>query len=555
MRIPLRKKTVDEIAEYMDRCSHDPGGSDILEKKGISQKTGCIAGYDRISKSVVIPTNTGYVLYDENGACRFPDDIRPGIYGIENLKGEEPVFVTMSAIDGLAIADQGYAVISLNTVDTVETFIDTLKQPATSPHCILCINDKGILETLRTAFNVLKRAYSEKPFAIKSPVDFLNSDKSGFQSVLHSEIYKVKHPDPSNDKDSKGAEVVKPYQKYHENLASQHLTDYIHYVVDGGGTNCVPTGFTYFDKVIGGGLFPKMYCIGAMPTVGKTTFVMQIADNLARRGVDVMTFNLEMSHIDLIAKSVSRLTYDPKHPENARGELFVTSRNLWTESDKKNIIAAMQTYASFANHLSIYEGAMTVSDIYDRVREYMEITGKTPVVIIDYLQIIAPLRDNMSAKESVDTNVAVLLQMRREFKTPMIVISSFNRTSYTGVADMSAFKESGGIEYSADAALIMELGDVKHFSAGGKDATTNKVKVQNDAAMEGKDGIRNIKISFVKNRGNPVGKATKYAYRPEFNHFTEYPGIFSASKDTLESVNQSLNSKPRGGRGKKSYSE
>jgi replicative DNA helicase len=56
------------------------------------------------------------------------------------------------------------------------------------------------------------------------------------------------------------------------------------------------------------GLYEGLYIVGAMSSLGKTTFVTQIGDQIANNGTDVLIFSLEMSRYELMAKSISRLT-------------------------------------------------------------------------------------------------------------------------------------------------------------------------------------------------------------------------------------------------------
>ena len=70
-----------------------------------------------------------------------------------------------------------------------------------------------------------------------------------------------------------------------------------------------PTGFPQLDEELGGGLYAGLYVIGGISAVGKTSFVLQLADQVAAAGTDVLIFSLEMSKLELISKSVSRLTF------------------------------------------------------------------------------------------------------------------------------------------------------------------------------------------------------------------------------------------------------
>ena len=69
----------------------------------------------------------------------------------------------------------------------------------------------------------------------------------------------------------------------------------------------IKTNFYQFDK-LAGGLFPGLYVIGAISSLGKTTFVQQLADNVAAAGKPVLFFSLEMSRLEMASKSISRKT-------------------------------------------------------------------------------------------------------------------------------------------------------------------------------------------------------------------------------------------------------
>lgn len=301
-------------------------------------------------------------------------------------------------------------------------------------------------------------------------------------------------------------------------------------------SNGIPTGFAKFDKAIGGGLFPKLYCIGAISSLGKTTFVLQMADGVAKGGTDVLIFSLEMSKDDIIARSISRETYilSGKNPDSktAKTEMDITTFARWKyygQEDKEVITKAFDVYKGYAyDHVSIYEGRQSIDDIYRIVEDYIAVTGRKPVVIVDYLQLVRPSKDmeRASVKEQMDSVIDKLAEMRRTFKIPVIAISSFNRSSYNTSADNTAFKESGAIEYSADATITMELNNVTTTKINNRGRATSQdtavVKGQIKDEMRGNaKGERSIKITFHKNRGNMVGGEIEYTYNPKFNYFEE----------------------------------
>ena len=76
------------------------------------------------------------------------------------------------------------------------------------------------------------------------------------------------------------------------------------------------TNFNDFDNALDGGLYSGLYFIGAISSLGKTTFCLQIADQIARQKQDVLIFSLEMARDELMAKSVSRLTFINAQKQN-----------------------------------------------------------------------------------------------------------------------------------------------------------------------------------------------------------------------------------------------
>ena len=69
------------------------------------------------------------------------------------------------------------------------------------------------------------------------------------------------------------------------------------------------TGFPALDEALGGGLTSGLHCLGSIPSVGKSTFMQQIAENMSASGIPVLFFSLDAKMIDIAAKAVSRWTY------------------------------------------------------------------------------------------------------------------------------------------------------------------------------------------------------------------------------------------------------
>lgn len=290
-------------------------------------------------------------------------------------------------------------------------------------------------------------------------------------------------------------------------------------------TPSIPTGFKSLDLVLGGGLREGLISLGAETSLGKTTFVMQIADYIAKSGHDVMIFSLEMSQFELISKSLSRITYEHCIAENKPLKLAKTqigisdgSRYRMYNQDELQLIekAEKEYKEGTGQYLYIRESVadMTVEQIGKIIQSRYDNTKQLPVVIIDYLQLLQHPDKyiNSNDKLRTDVNITSLKRISRDFKIPIIVISSFNRTNYDKDVSLSAFKESGGIEYSSDVIIALKQTSLEY--------------IPNTEISK-----RMIECSILKNRQGEKGKKVNFEYIPMFNHYKE-TGTESKKKPT-----------------------
>jgi len=105
--------------------------------------------------------------------------------------------------------------------------------------------------------------------------------------------------------------------------------------------------------------------------------------------------------------------------------------------------------------------------------------------------------------------------MSRDFKLPVIAISSFNRENYNTPVTMTAFKESGAIEYSSDVLMGLQLGGI--WTREGK------IDKNVDIYVAKNKDPRDIELVVLKNRNGKAGNAVAFSYRPRFNYFEDNP--------------------------------
>jgi replicative DNA helicase len=149
------------------------------------------------------------------------------------------------------------------------------------------------------------------------------------------------------------------------------------------------------------------------------------------------------------------------------------------------------------------------------VKNHIFFTGNTPVVIIDYLQILAPTDPRSTDKQNTDKAVLELKRLSRDYKIPVLAISSFNREAYSGAVTMASFKESGAIEYSSDVLIGLQFEGIKFSKDGQKNLDHKQVEELYQADP------RRIELKILKNRKGRLNDAVPFRYYPRFNYFIE----------------------------------
>lgn len=319
-----------------------------------------------------------------------------------------------------------------------------------------------------------------------------------------------------------------------EHQAAARLQGFINRIIESKTAIYYPTGFRDLDVLLDGGFYTGLYILGAISSLGKTTFCLQVIDNIAAGGHDVLIFSLEMAERELMAKSISRLTLqedlrqyqDTKHAKTVRGILTGSRYANYSREENSIIQAAIERYNEYAGNIYIFEGIgdIGVMNIREQIERHVKLTGRKPVVFIDYAQILAAYneRERATDKQNVDKNVLELKRISRDFDIPVLAISSFNRDSYSEPVSMAAFKESGAIEYSSDVLIGLQYYGMDYKEGEGQVGHNSRVRkliaAQSDIAASGKP--QDIQIKILKNR-NGRRDFARLDYYPMFNYFKD----------------------------------
>lgn len=422
---------------------------------------------------------------------------------------QRPIFITEGEIDALSIIEAGGEAAGLGSTQNTHKLLDLLRDhKPIQPLIIALDNDEAGeaaagkliegLKTLNIAF------YKRNPYGDhKDANEALIADRQ----ALTAEIQEAEQEAGDLRREER--------REYLKNSTANYIAAFINDIDSSVNTPCIPTGFNKLDIALDGGLYEGLYMIGAISSLGKTTFITQAADQIAKAGNDVLIFSMEMARSELMAKSISRETYQLTLPKGetwkaktARGITAGKRYQDYKQEEKETIYKAIREYAAYAKNIFIIEGAGEVGakQIRETTEKHISITGRRPVVIIDYLQILSPYNERYTDKQNMDKVVLELKRISRDHKLPVIAISSFNRAGYNGEAKPESFKESGVIEYSSDVLMALQ--------AKGADKEINIIK-------EIKKNPRDIELVILKNRNGAAGITLLYSYNTLFNHFSE----------------------------------
>lgn len=482
-----------QVKAYFDKCQSRIPQTDYFQQRGISAATVSRfpIGYDPNFKAHWGECQA--VVFFTSPSSYEGRNIDPGAekkhrysysrgskhpFNLDALEQSRPVFVTEGIFDALSITEAGGNAIATTGVDLVKNFIKAVRERKEAgqeipPIVAVFDNDNAGNGATEETVSLLKSL--DVP-VIDGRGILLDGCKDSNESLLKDRDAFIRNVSEM-EKAAVMVSQADEEQEKDEYILSAYVSAYMpDFLKEAAETERIcSTGFPVLDDTLGGGIYSGLYIVGAVSAMGKTTFVMQLADQAAAAGQDVLIFSLEMSKFELVAKSVSRLTLIRSRNKGRGAGLAQSARRVmmgknyptYTQAERDIIKEAVQDYAEGpAKHIKIIESVGDTSvlpnaerpgeSIREIVARHIKMTGQRPIVVVDYIQILKPADPRMSDKQAADTNIVALKQLTRDFRIAVIGISSFNRNSYLEPVSMSSFKESGGLEYSADCLLGLQ---------------------------------------------------------------------------------------------------
>lgn len=270
----------------------------------------------------------------------------------------------------------------------------------------------------------------------------------------------------------------------------------------------LPTGFKYIDEKLLGLKPAEMIVIAARPSVGKTSFAMNIAECVAL-GADingrkfegengrphpVLIFSLEMD-AESLAK---RMLCGRAHVSSWR-----IARNLMAATEKADATASLIRAAGELKRAPIYiddASGLDVSDLRARARRMKRQHG-IELIVIDYLQLCQCREVSKQGRQIEVSRISGSIKsMAKELHIPVIVLSQLSRANEqrgdkNEVPKLSDLRDSGAIEQDADVVMMLRRPSMVR-------ATRDDVETQNlavvDIAKHRNGEVGDVKMNFFR---------------------------------------------------------
>jgi replicative DNA helicase len=276
------------------------------------------------------------------------------------------------------------------------------------------------------------------------------------------------------------------------------------------GFNKIGTGFTKLDELTGGWHNNELTIIASRPSIGKTSFSINLMLNLLRKQYTVLFFSIEMSSQQILLKflsHISNISYNK-----------IRSHNL-DNKEKEDLEISIDTL----NNLNLYicdNANININEIESYSKEFLRRNNlKLDFIFIDYLQLIR--MNNFSSSDSVMHSIGnicrILRHISRNLNIPIVVLSQLNRMAdVSNTNSFSHLKSSGSIEESADNIffLLRYYEDKNAFNQTNNSSGLSSFNVRSKVDMfnyiqnkekTNNNEFKNIRLSILKQRNGPLG--------------------------------------------------
>lgn len=231
----------------------------------------------------------------------------------------------------------------------------------------------------------------------------------------------------------------------------------------------IPTGFSKLDEMISGLNRSDLILIGARPAMGKTSFALNIARNVAMRGKRTVFFSLEMSNEQL----ASRVLSTEARVESNKLRSGNISQEEWMRiAEATALLSSCELYFDDTS-------TITVPEMKAKIRRMKNVD----CIIVDYLGLMQSAKKSENRVQEVTEITRSLKLLAKDLKIPVVVCCQLSRgPEKNGKASnrpsLSDLRDSGSIEQDADIVLMLyREGYYKNDKKDAEDVDMTKADV------------------------------------------------------------------------------
>ena len=341
--------------------------------------------------------------------------------------------------------------------------LQSMPTTAFAKHYVDIVLEKSILRRLISAAGDISRVCFEQRMDLQETLLF--AEKAIFDIVMQRT----------------GSDQLTPIKE----VMKRTLAQIEELVRNKGKISGVPTGFTMLDSLLTGLHGGELVIVGARPSMGKTSFVMNIAAHAARFGKSIAVFSLEMPKEQL---ALRMLCGDARvNMQNVRSGA-VSSKDWLRLSQALGPLSETQMYLDDS-------ASLTPAQLRSRCRRLMTEKG-LDLIIIDYMQLMSSDSRSESRQLEVSEISRKLKGIALELKVPVMACAQLSRANVkrTGSARpvLSDLRDSGSIEQDADVVLFLHR---SHYY-GQEDADPSEAEVI--IAKQRNGPLATVKLTWIE---------------------------------------------------------
>lgn len=255
--------------------------------------------------------------------------------------------------------------------------------------------------------------------------------------------------------------------------------------VDGMGKQGTPTGFVDLDNQTGGMGNGDLIVVAGRPSMGKTAFVMNIAEYVAlKQKKPVGIFSLEMPSEALAARLLT---------SHARVNNFKFRKGAINDNEWVRLSDSMGALDDMPIHID-ETGAISPTEVRARARRLSRECGGLGLVIIDYLQLMDVDALGDSRADSVGRASRDMKHLAKELGCPVMLLSQLNRSVEQRPnkrPNMADLRDSGAIEQDADVILFIYRDEV--YNTDSPDKGTAEINI----AKQRNGPIGTVRVTWI----------------------------------------------------------